>query len=75
MKRRAMGGAILVARLIGLGLIVLSALSLLEMRILAGGFAGTVGVLAALVLGLAGIVWLVAVQTFLHFFDQFLSRN
>jgi hypothetical protein len=75
MKRRAMGGAILVARLIGLGLIVLSVLSFLQTRFLAGGFAGKVGVLAALVLGLAGIVWLIAVQAFLYFFDQFLSRN
>jgi hypothetical protein len=75
MKRRVIGGVILIARLIGLGLIVLSALSLAQMRFLAGNIAGKFGIVAALALGLGGIVWLIAVQIFLRFFDQFLSRN
>lgn len=75
MKRRVIGGVILIARLIGLGLIVLSALSLVQMRFLAGNIAGKFGIVAALALGLGGIVWLIAVQIFLRFFDQFLSRN
>lgn len=75
MKRQVMGSVILIARLIGLGLVVLGALSLPQMRFLTGNIAGKLGIVAALALGLVGIVWLIAVQLFLRFFDQFLSRN
>jgi len=75
MKRRVTGSMILIARLVGLGLIVLGVLSLPQTRFLTGSMAGKIGVVAALVLGLVGIVWLIAVQVFLRFFDQFLSRN
>jgi hypothetical protein len=75
MKRRVMGSPILIARLIGLGLIVLGALSLFEVRFLTGSITGKIGIVAALALGMAGVVWLIAVQVFLYFFDQFLSRN
>jgi len=75
MKRRVMGSVVLIARLIGLGLIALGALSLFEVRFLTGSAAGKIGVVAALALGIAGVVWLIAVQLFLHFFDQFMSRN
>jgi hypothetical protein len=75
MKRRVLGSLILIARLIGLGLIVLGALSLFEIRFLSGNIAGKIGIVAALALAIAGVVWLIAVQVFLHFFDQFMSRN
>ena len=75
MKRRVMGIPILIARLIGLGLIVLAIMSLPQMRFLTGNIASKIGIVAALVLGLAGLVWLIAIQIFLRFFDQFLSRN
>jgi hypothetical protein len=75
MKRRVLGGVILIVRLIGLALIMLSALSLFEMRFLTGSITGKVGIVAALALGIAGVAWLIAVQVFLHFFDQFMSRN
>lgn len=75
MKRRVMGSMILIARLIGLGLIVLGVLSLPQVRFLTGSMAGKIGIVAGLVLGVVGIVWLIAVQVFLRFFDQFLSRN
>jgi len=75
MKRRVMGTLILIARLIGLGLIVLGVLSLPQTRFLIGNIAGKIGIVAALALGLVGLLWLIAVQVFLYFFDQFLSRN
>jgi len=75
MKRRVMGTLILIARLIGLGLIVLGVLSLPQIRFLTGNIAGKIGIVAALALGFAGILWLIALQVFLYFFDQFLSRN
>jgi len=75
MKRRVMGTLILVARLIGLGLIVLGVLSLPQTRFLTGNSAGKIGMVAALAVGVVGILWLIAVQVFVHFFDQFLSRN
>lgn len=75
MKRRAMGGWILIARLIGLGLIVLGILSLPQTRFVTGNISGKLGVVAALALGVVGVLWLIAVQVFLYFFDQFLSRN
>jgi len=75
MKRRVMGTLILMARLIGLGLIVLGVLSLPQTRFLTGNIAGKIGIVAALALGFVGILWLIAVQVFLYFFDQFLSRN
>jgi hypothetical protein len=56
-------------------LIVLAVLSLPPMRFLTGSLAGIVEILSSLALGLVGIVWLIGVQVFLRFFDQFLSRN
>jgi len=75
MKRRVMGVAVSIARLIGLGLVLLGALSLPQMRLFTGSIAGKIGMVAALALVVVGIVWLIVVQLFLHFFDQFLSRN
>lgn len=75
MRRRVMGPAVWIAKLIGLGFIVLAALSLLQLRFFPGNVTSKIGLVAALALGLVGVVWLVAVQIFLHFFDQFLSRN
>lgn len=74
MKRRIMGRAIWIARLIGAGLILLATLSFLQMRFLAGT-TGKLGMATAITLGLVGMAWLIAVQAFVHFFDQFLSRN
>jgi hypothetical protein len=75
MKRRVIGRTVLVARLIGLALIVLGALSLVEMRFLTSHSARNLGLISGLALALVGIVWLGVVQVFLRFFDQFLSRN
>jgi hypothetical protein len=75
MKRRIMGSAIWIARLIGASLILLATLSFVQMRFLAGSATGKLGMATAITLGLVGIAWLIAVQVFVHFFDQFLSRN
>ena len=45
------------------------------MRFLTGNIAGKFEMAAPIVLGLVGIVWLIAVHLFLRFFDLFLSRN
>jgi hypothetical protein len=75
MKRRVMGSMILLARVVGAGFILLGVLCLPQMRFLTGIGIGQVGVVLAVALGLSGIIWLVAVQVFISFFDQFLSRN
>ncbi len=75
MRRRALGSLILIARLIGLGLILLGVLSLFEMRFPSDNIAGKIGIVAALALGIVGVVWLIAAQVFLHFFDHFMSRK
>jgi hypothetical protein len=75
MKRRMMGTTVLIARLIGIGFIVLGVVSLPQMRFLTGSPAGKLGLVSGLALVLVGIVWLGVVHIFLRFFDQFLSRN
>lgn len=74
-RRRVLGVTISLARMIGLMLLVLAILSLPAMRFLTGSLAGGLGLLCSLALGLVGIMWLIGVQAFLCFFDQFLSRN
>jgi hypothetical protein len=37
--------------------------------------AASLGLLSSLALGLVGVVWLIGVELFLRFFDQYLSRN
>jgi hypothetical protein len=46
-----------------------------QMRFLTGHLAASFGVVSCLMLGVAGIGWLVGVKFFLHFFDRYLSRN
>jgi len=64
-----------VARILGCLLIVLAILGLPQMRFLTGSLEGGFRLLSSLALVFAGIAWLVAVELFLRFFDQFLSRN
>jgi hypothetical protein len=74
-KREVFGIALRVSRAMGLVLIVIAILGLPQMRFLTGRFAGSFGIMISVVLGLAGVLWLVAVQVFLRFFDRYLSRN
>jgi len=75
LRRRVIGNITVVARIVGWLLIVLAILGLPQMQFLTGRLAGTFRILSSLSLVVAGIAWLVAVQLFLRFFGQYLSRN
>lgn len=75
LKRPVIGIITAVARILGWLLVALAILSLPQMRFLTGGLEGTFRLLSSLALVFAGIVWLVAIELFLRFFDQYLSRN
>jgi hypothetical protein len=74
-KRGVIGTIIIVARILGCILIVLAILGLPQMRFLTGRLEGSFRLLSSLALVFAGIAWLVAVELFLRFLDQYLSRN
>jgi hypothetical protein len=74
-KRRIIGVIIVVARVLGWLFIALAILGLPQMRFLTGNLAGSLGLLSSIALVFAGIAWLVAVELFIRFFDQYLSRN
>jgi hypothetical protein len=74
-KRRVLGIGIAIARALGWLIIALGILSIPPVRDLIGPIAGSVSVLSSVALLLAGAVWLVAVEAFLRFFDEYLSRN
>lgn len=75
LRRSAIGTIVVVARILGCLLIILAILGLPQMRFLTGSLEGNFRLLSSLALVFAGIAWLVAVELFLRFFDQFLSRN
>lgn len=74
-KRRVTGTIILVAGIVGWLLIALAILGLPQLRFLTGSLAGIFRWLSSFALVLAGIAWLIAVELFIRFFDQYLSRN
>ncbi len=74
-KRTVIGIITLVARSLGWLLVVLAILGLPQMRFLTGGLEGSFRLLSSIGLVFAGVVWLVAIELFLRFFDQYLSRN
>ena len=74
-KRPVIGTLTLVARFLGWLMVVLAILGLPQMRFLTGGLEGTFRLLSSIALVFAGIIWLVAIELFLRFFDQYLSRN
>ena len=64
-----------ISRAFGWTLIALAILGMPQMQFLTGRLAVSFGLLSSLVLGAAGIAWLVGVKLFLLFFDRYLSRN
>jgi hypothetical protein len=74
-NRQVFGGILCVSRAMGLVLITLAILGLPQVRYLTGRLATGFGLITSIALGLAGAVWLLGVQVFLHFFDRYLSRN
>ena len=67
--------ALRIARVFGWILIALAILGMPQMEFLTGRLAVSFGLLSSLVLGAAGIVWLVGTKLFVLFFDRYLSRN
>ena len=74
-RRRVLGGLFWIARFVGVILMLLAIFSLPQLQAFAGRWAGSVTLLASIALFLFGIVWLITIELFRHFFDQFLSRN
>jgi hypothetical protein len=74
-ERIVFNTALRIARAFGWILIALAILGIPQMRFLTGRLAVSFGLLSSLLLGLAGIAWLVGVKLFLLFFDRYLSRN
>ena len=64
-----------ISRAFGWTLIALAILGMPQMQLLIGRLAVSFGLLSSIMLGLAGIAWLVGVKLFLLFFDRYLSRN
>jgi len=75
LKRPVIGVLKMVARIAGWLLIALAILGLPQMRFLTGSLEGTFRLLSSGALVLAGVVWLIAVELLLRFFDQYMSRN
>jgi len=74
-ERIVFSTALWITRIFGCTMIALAALGMPQMRFLTGHLAASFGTVSCLMLGLAGIAWLVGVKFFLHFFDRYLSRN
>ena len=74
-ERIVFGTALWISRAFGCILIALAVLGIQQMQLLLGRLAVSFGVLSSIMLGLAGIAWLVGVKLFLLFFDRYLSRN
>jgi len=75
LRRPVIGVLKMVARIAGWLLIVLAILGLPQMRFLTGNLEGIFRVFSSGALVVAGVVWLVLVELFLRFFDQYMSRN
>lgn len=74
-ERVVFTSALRITRAFGWILIALAILGIPQMRFLLGRVAASFGLLSSILLGLAGIAWLVGVKLFLLFFDRYLSRN
>jgi hypothetical protein len=74
-ERIVFSAALGVTRAFGWILIAVAILGIPQMHFLIGRLAASFGLISSLILGLAGIAWLVGVKFFLIFFDNYLSRN
>jgi hypothetical protein len=74
-ERIVFSTALWITRFFGWTMIALAALGMPQMQFLAGHLAASFGLLSCLMLGLAGIAWLIGIKFFLLFFDRYLSRN
>jgi len=74
-ERVVFSSALRMTRAFGWILIVVAILGIPQMKFLLGRLAVSFGLLSSIMLGLAGIAWLVGVKVSLFFFDRYLSRN
>jgi len=75
-RRRQILGAVLgVARGVGWVLIALAIICLPPLRNYFGSWSHGIEFAMAIIVGIIGILWLIAIKLFVRFFDQFLSRN
>jgi hypothetical protein len=74
-ERIVFSTALWITRAFGWILIAVAILGIPQMHFLIGRLAASFGLISSIVLGLAGIAWLVGVKLFLSFFDKYLSRN
>jgi len=74
-ERIVFSTALRISRAFGWILISLAILGAPQMQFLIGRLAVSFRLLSSIMLGLAGIAWLVGVKLFLLFFDRYLSRN
>ena len=74
-ERVVFSTALWITRAFGWILIAVAILGIPQMHFLIGRLATSFGLISSIVLGLAGIAWLVGVKLFLSFFDKYLSRN
>jgi len=74
-ERIVFSTALGISRAFGWILIAVAILGIPQMHFLIGRLAVSFGLISSIVLGLAGIAWLVGVKFFLLFFDRYLSRN
>ena len=75
LKRRLMGNFIILARILAGTLIALAILDIPRMQSLPPVMAQAIRWMSSVALLAAGILAFVAVQLFVRFFDQYLSRN
>ena len=74
-ERIVFSTALWITRAFGWILIAVAILGIPQMQFLIGRLAASFGLISSVILGLAGIAWLVGVKLFLFFFDHYLSRN
>jgi hypothetical protein len=74
-ERIVFSTALWITRAFGWILIAVAILGIPQMQFLIGRLAASFGLISSVILGLAGIAWLVGVKLFLVFFDNYLSRN
>jgi hypothetical protein len=74
-ERIVFSTALRITRVFGWVLIAVAILGIPQMHFLIGRLAVSFGLISSVILGLAGIAWLVGVKLLLLFFDRYLSRN
>lgn len=74
-QRLVFSAVLWVVNIFGWIMIAVAILGMPKMRFLTGHLAVGFGLLSSILLGVAGIAWLVGVKFFLQFFDRYLARN